>query len=170
MARLYTFDLEAAVEAAMHVFWRDGYDLASVTDLQDTMGIQRGSLYKAFGSKKKLFLKAFDRYVTQCVDPGIAMLTQSDGSGREHIRRFFEMIPPNEMRGCLLCNSAAGAAGTDDDVRQAVSGQLERLRGAFEKALTTEIPNSDERWAEAERLTQLYIGKRVESRTASRHA
>ncbi|MEM7214383.1 MAG: TetR/AcrR family transcriptional regulator [Pseudomonadota bacterium] len=164
MARPYSYNPETALEAAMHVFWRDGYDLASLSDLQNSMGIQRGSLYKEFGSKKNLFLMAFDRYVKEFVDPGIDLLTQSDGTGKERIGRFFDMIPEEERRGCLLCNSAAGAAGTDDDIRRVVSLQMERLRKAFEQALIKENTDPGERRSEAERLTQLYIGKRVESR------
>jgi len=166
MARPYSFDPEVALEAAMNVFWRDGYDLASLSALQSAMGIQRGSLYQEFGSKKQLFLKALERYVTKFVDPGVALLAQSDHPGKERISRFFEMVPPNETRGCLLCNSAAGAAGTDDDVRKAVSVQLERLRIAFDTALTKDYSCSDERRHKAERLTQLYIGKRIEMRAA----
>ncbi len=164
MARPYSFDPEVALEAAMTVFWRDGYDLASITDLQNAMGIKRGSLYQEFGSKKDLFLKALDRYVKHFVDPGITLLTQSEESGKERIRRFFDLIPPDEARGCLLCNSAAGSAGTDSDIRKFVSTQIERLRSAFDTALATDTTDAKERRSEAERLTQLYIGKRVEAR------
>jgi TetR/AcrR family transcriptional repressor of nem operon len=164
MVRPYSYNPEVALEAAMHVFWRSGYDSASLSDLQSAMGIQRGSLYQEFGSKKELFLKAFERYVKEFVDPGIDLLTQSDDSGRDCINRFFDMIPDEERRGCLLCNSAAGAAGTDRDVLNVVSVQIERLRGAFEKALVKETTDPSERRSEAERLTQLYIGKRVEAR------
>lgn len=167
MARPYSYDPEVALEAAMHIFWRDGYDLASLSDLQDAMGIQRGSLYKEFGSKKKLFLKAFDQYVKEFVTPGIILLTQSDGSGRDRISSFFNMIPENEKRGCLLCNSAAGAARTDSDIHQVVSVQIERLRRAFEEALITKTKDPNERRSEAERLTQIYIGKRVEIRSGA---
>ena len=167
MARPYSFDPKTALEAAMHVFWRDGYDLASLSDLQNAMGIQRGSLYQEFGSKKQLFLRAFDLYVAQFVDPGITMLSEADCPGSERIKRFFDMIPANEKRGCLLCNSAAGSAGTDDDVRLVVSTQLKRLRNAFNIALIDEYSEPTERWIEAERLTQLYIGKRVEARVVA---
>jgi len=167
MARPYTFDPETALEAAMHVFWRDGYDLASLTELQSEMGIQRGSLYQEFGSKKGLFLKALDHYVMLFVHPGIKLLTQPEGSGSDRINRFFELIPANENRGCLLCNSAAGAAGSDSDVRFAISVQLERLREAFDGALVDDIADRLERRQQAEQYTQLYIGKRVEARTAN---
>ncbi len=165
MARPYSFDPKAALEAAMHVFWQEGYDLASLSRLQDAMGIQRGSLYQEFGSKKKLFLKALNHYVVHFVDPGIELLTQSGGSGRDRIKRFFDMVPTDESRGCLLCNSAAGVAGTDDEVRQIISMQLGRLRKAFDNALVEECEDQNKRRSEAERLTQLYIGKRVEART-----
>lgn len=167
MARPYSFDPDTALDAAMHVFWRDGYDLASLSTLQEAMGIQRGSLYQEFGSKKGLFLKAFDRYVVLFVDPGLVILCEAEGTGRERISRFFEMIPADETRGCLLCNSAAGAAGTDEDVRRVVSVQLERLRSAFETALSADETDAGECQAEAARLTQLYIGKRVEARAVA---
>lgn len=164
MARPYSFDPEAALEAAMQVFWRDGYDLASLNSLQNAMGIKRGSLYQEFGSKKALFLKALDRYIDQYVDPGVALLTGADGSGMDRIDRFFDLVPCDERRGCLLCNSAAGVAGTDRDVQRVISTQLGRLRNAFDVALSADIPEQSLRRAEAEKLTQTYIGKRVESR------
>lgn len=164
MARPYSFDPDVALDAAMHVFWRAGYDLASLSDLQSAMGIQRGSLYQEFGSKKKLFLKALALYVTKFVDPGIDVLTRSGDTGQDRIKRFFDMVPSDETRGCLLCNSAAGAAGTDDDVRHAIAEQLERLRKAFDSALVKDYLDQTERREKAEGLTQLYIGKRVEAR------
>ena len=56
------FDIEDAVGDAMNVFWTRGYHATSLTDLLDVTGLSRGSLYKAFGDKKSLFLKAMDRY------------------------------------------------------------------------------------------------------------
>lgn len=149
----------------MQVFWRDGYELARLADLQSRMGIQRGSLYQEFGSKKQLFLKALGRYVALHVDPGITLLLQSDMSGEDRIAAFFGAIPEEEPRGCLLCNTAAGIAGTDEDMRQAVSTQLVRFRDAFDAALTDVVQSSDERHKEASRLMREYIGKRVEART-----
>lgn len=57
-----TFDAETALENAMQVFWRKGYEGASLTDLTAAMGISPPSLYAAFGSKEALFRKAMDRY------------------------------------------------------------------------------------------------------------
>jgi AcrR family transcriptional regulator len=56
------FDEDKALDAALGVFWRQGYEGASLSDLTNAMGINRPSLYAAFGNKEKLFRLALDRY------------------------------------------------------------------------------------------------------------
>src|ERR1700722_4580391 len=62
LGRPRAFNLERALESALQVFWRRGYEGASLSDLTRAMRINRPSLYAAFGNKKALFLKALDRY------------------------------------------------------------------------------------------------------------
>lgn len=62
MGRPREFDAEKAVMRAMQLFWRQGYEGTSLTDLTEELGITRPSLYAAFGSKEALFLKALDLY------------------------------------------------------------------------------------------------------------
>ena len=62
MGRPREFDVDAAVEAAMRVFWEKGYDGATLSDLTSAMGINRSSMYTIFGDKEALFRKAIDRY------------------------------------------------------------------------------------------------------------
>jgi AcrR family transcriptional regulator len=62
MGRPREFDTEKAIARAMRLFWRQGYEGTSLTDLTEELGITRPSLYAAFGSKEALFLKALDRY------------------------------------------------------------------------------------------------------------
>ncbi len=57
-----TFDLENAIEQAMLLFWKKGFDATSLRDLTNALGISRPSLYAAFGSKEGLFKLALDRY------------------------------------------------------------------------------------------------------------
>ncbi|MGC2716955.1 MAG: helix-turn-helix domain-containing protein, partial [Pseudolabrys sp.] len=56
------FDLDLALERAMHVFWAKGYEGAALSDLTRAMRINRPSLYAAFGNKEQLFRKVLDRY------------------------------------------------------------------------------------------------------------
>ena len=57
-----TFDADKALDAAMHVFWRKGYEGTSLSDLTTAMEISRPSLYAAFGDKEALFRQVLDRY------------------------------------------------------------------------------------------------------------
>src|SRR3546814_13184383 len=75
MGRPRSFDIDEALDRALEVFWRKGYEGASLSDLTEAMGIARPSLYAAFGNKEELFCKALDRYVEQKV---------------AHVRKAFE--------------------------------------------------------------------------------
>src|SRR4051794_21442736 len=56
------FDTEKALDQAMRIFWKHGYEAASLPQLTRAMGINRPSMYAAFGNKESLFRKALDRY------------------------------------------------------------------------------------------------------------
>jgi AcrR family transcriptional regulator len=62
MGRARAFDADEALDKAMTVFWSKGYDGASLSDLTEAMGINRPSLYAAYGNKQQLFRKALERY------------------------------------------------------------------------------------------------------------
>src|SRR5580658_1499508 len=62
MGRPRSFDLDKAAERALHVFWQKGYEGTSLSDLTKAMGINRPSLYAAFGDKEALFRKVLERY------------------------------------------------------------------------------------------------------------
>jgi AcrR family transcriptional regulator len=62
MGRARAFDADEALDRAMTVFWRKGYEGTSLTDLTEAMGINRPSLYAAYGNKEELFRKALERY------------------------------------------------------------------------------------------------------------
>ena len=63
VGRPRTFDTEKALDRALKIFWRKGYEGTSLPDLTKAMGISRPSLYAAFGNKEALFRRAIDRYI-----------------------------------------------------------------------------------------------------------
>jgi AcrR family transcriptional regulator len=62
MGRARAFDTDEALDRAMIVFWRKGYEGTSLSDLTEAMGINRPSLYAAYGNKEELFRKVLERY------------------------------------------------------------------------------------------------------------
>src|SRR6266852_7317105 len=63
IGRPRAFDIDKALDKALKVFWRKGFEGTSLPDLTKAMGINRPSLYAAFGNKEELFRKVLDRYV-----------------------------------------------------------------------------------------------------------
>ena len=76
------FDVDEALDRALQVFWRKGYEGASLPDLTEAMGINRPSLYAAFGNKEELFRKALDRYAERAGGLRLASAERADGAGR----------------------------------------------------------------------------------------
>ncbi|MEN3290565.1 MAG: hypothetical protein V7634_4865, partial [Bradyrhizobium sp.] len=62
MGRPREFDVEKALDAALGVFWRKGYEGASYADLTEATGVERPALYSAFGNKEALFRRVLARY------------------------------------------------------------------------------------------------------------
>jgi AcrR family transcriptional regulator len=109
------FDVERALDAALKVFWAKGYDGASLDDLTGAMGINRPSLYAAFGNKENLFRRALDRYGRGPAAHACAALQAP--TAREVAERMLTgtvalLTNPRHPRGCLVVQGAL-ACGDD---------------------------------------------------------
>ena len=139
MPRPKEFDPDKALEKAMQVFWRKGYEATSVQDLVDQMGINRFSLYATFGDKHRLFLSALNRYQQKLVSENLRALEHSQ-EGLQAIRRFFQAsvewaLAQKSCQGCLMTNSTVELAAHDKDAAAIVRASLKRIEEAFYKAL-----------------------------------
>src|SRR5207342_638017 len=102
------FDIDEALDCALEVFWRRGYEGASLPDLTEAMGINRPSLYAAFGNKEALFRKAVDRYVDSTSAHVRGALEEPTARGV--VERLFSgsvalITDPGNPRGCFLVQS-----------------------------------------------------------------
>jgi len=115
--RQRSFDKESALEKAMLVFWKNGYMGTSLTDLTDAMGINKPSLYAAFGNKEALFNQTIELYLAKYGLVHSAYLVTSGLSLKERIRNYFLSIiamltDANLPKGCLICLCTSEAAGS----------------------------------------------------------
>jgi AcrR family transcriptional regulator len=115
MGRPRGFDEGAALEAAMRVFWEKSYEGATIADLTEAMGINRSSMYAAFGDKESIFRRVMERYradrmtyIRQALaQPSLRQVV----AGLIHGTAEF-LSRPDNPRGCLSIQGAL-ACGTD---------------------------------------------------------
>src|ERR1700688_3300378 len=121
IGRPRSFDTDAALDRALQVFWRKGYEGATLSDLTKAVGVNRPSLYAAFGGKEALFRKALDRYLD-----GPAAYTQEalkEPTARaviEHLLRGAADLNTARRNpgGCLMVQGALAGGEAADSIRQ----------------------------------------------------
>ena len=133
------FDADEAVADAMEVFWERGYGATSIEDLTAGTGLARGSIYKAFDSKKALFLQALDRYTAASLERRAAMLAR-EGPVREAIRATFaydvsRSSGADGRKGCMLLAAATEMLPHDADVAERVDTMFRRMRALLADAI-----------------------------------
>ena len=135
------FDLERALDAALELFWQKGYEGASLSDLTAAMGINRPSLYAAFGNKEALFCKALARYAEGPAAYVRAALNER--TARAVAERLLSeaadrLTDPHHPPGCLAVHGALTCGEEAEPIRQALIAQ----RAASEAALRERFERS----------------------------
>ena len=136
------FDADRALDRALAVFWRNGYEGASLPALTKAMGINRPSMYAAFGNKAALFRKAVERY-----DRGPAGYTRKalkEPTAREVVEALLEGIValltrPQNPRGCLMVQGALACGENANRIRHELamrrSAGVDAIRRRFQRAI-----------------------------------
>ena len=140
MGRHREFQLEEALDAALRMFWRKGYEGTSYADLTEATGLERPSLYAAFGNKEALFRRALARYDEQYLGylPEALQKPTSREVAAHLVHKAVELNTRYpDHTGCLGINGALAGSDDAEPVRQAlvefrVAGQ-DRLRERFER-------------------------------------
>lgn len=133
------FDPDAALEAAMQLFWRRGYGATSLQELLECMGIARSSFYQSFGGKRAMFELALDRYRENLARSLREELTAAP-SGFAFICATLESVAGevgrnDDRRGCLVFNSAAEFGQSDPGVAAHVRTSIDAFARVFAEAV-----------------------------------
>ncbi|AWM05602.1 TetR/AcrR family transcriptional regulator [Bradyrhizobium symbiodeficiens] len=138
------FDHDEVLRIAFDQFWRNGVRGTSLSDIARDAGVQRGSLYNAFGSKEALFLQAYERYAGDYL--AALQKALATGSLRKRLTAFFDLTITNfragkPPRGCpttrgLMELGAAEGEGLDEDARLVFAGLISRITALVQDTLS----------------------------------
>jgi len=170
VARAKEFDEDAVLLKAMHLFWEQGYEKTSMSDLVAYMGVHKRSMYDTFGDKHSLYVKALHRY-SKMVEDSIERALSGVTPAKEAIRMLFERVIQGEKpKGCLMVNTAVELAPHDPVakawVNEGLSNQDQMIRRLIETGQQT---GEFDQGLDAEQLanyfTNALTGLRVLSKT-----
>ena len=133
-----TFDREEAVETAMRLFWRHGYEGVSISDLTAAIGIAPPSLYAAFGSKAGLYRETLDRYAAL---PGPLGGLERSATLVEAVEGLLTAAvqaasDPRRERGCMVSSGMLDCALEHEELGRDLSARRRAMREAIAIALS----------------------------------
>ncbi len=143
------------LDAALQVFWRQGYEATSLDDLTAAMGLSRSSFYSAFGSKQGVFIAALRSYSEAALQ---ALQELSDPKGDDPVSAMMAALadPEGGPRGCMLVNCITELAPHQEEVAAIGRRHLERIEDLFARAISPDDPEKGRDKARA--LSALAIG------------
>lgn len=172
MARKLIKDL--ALQQAMQLFWTHGYHATSMDMLTKALGVEKPSIYAAFGNKHDLYIAALIHYRTELLKL-VRHVLNADTSPRANLDRMLRLMMtslynPATPIGCLVTNSALELADHDEDVALQVKLMLDELTQAFAQVIQRgqdagEITHSASAQLLARFLIQWTEGVRITEKT-----
>jgi AcrR family transcriptional regulator len=166
------FDRAAALDAAMRLFWRHGYDATPISALTEAMGITPPQLYAAFGDKRRLFDEAVGKYVAEDGAFGAAALEQP--TAREAVEALLrtaarELTAPGRPAGCFCVlgalNCAPGSAEVEADLRRHRAAGEAGIRRRIEAGRSAgELPAGTDAEALAKFYALVFQGMSLQAR------
>lgn len=141
MARPKTYDDRVTLCAARDLFWAKGYEATSIGDLEQRTGLNRSSIYLAYGSKRGLFDAALRSYREDVFETLLGPIKQAS-AGLLEIAEFYRSLaehlradPDRTARGCFMVNTMAELGASDVDAARIGNAHLRRLHSALAGAL-----------------------------------
>ncbi|MGE1008883.1 TetR/AcrR family transcriptional regulator [Bacillus cereus] len=138
MGRKISFNKEQALNKAMHLFWEKGYDATYISDLIETMGISRSTLYDSFGDKDALFklvLEHYKNYGSQkrnLLFSGINAKASLTSFFYQHIEKCYSDEIP---KGCIITNSSLLIGKIDPAIEEILINDFNELEKVFKQVI-----------------------------------
>jgi AcrR family transcriptional regulator len=132
------FDTDQALERALKVFWRKGYEGSTLPDLTHAMGINRPSLYAAFGNKEALFRKVMDRYAegpAAYVRQALAEPTARRVAERLLLGAVDLVTNPRNPGGCLAVHGALACGDEAQSIRRELISRRSKREATLRQRL-----------------------------------
>jgi len=165
------FDTERALEKALHVFWRHGYEGSSLAELTAAMGINRPSLYAAFGNKEELFRRVLDHYAATA--DALHENAMRQPTARAAVGFLLQTVAEltgdrSKPRGCLMVQSALVCGASGECVKQELIARRASMRAAWRKRFQQaqadgDLPAGADPAALARYLSAITAGMAVEA-------
>ena len=128
------FDRDEVLGKALELFWAQGYEATGMSQLQSHLGVGRQSLYNTFGNKMNLYLEALRNYFEDRYSLSRDVLSQP-GLVLDNLgilfQTMFELIQESDHCGCFVGNSLAEFGGSNAEMREILTGFLNRLEKLF---------------------------------------
>jgi AcrR family transcriptional regulator len=166
-----SFDRDAALDAALEVFWEKGYESASISDLTAAMGINPPSLYAAFGDKDRLFLAAIERYQARAGEscPYCDEPTARGAIERLLIYMVTQLTQSDHPRGCLMMMAASTSGSASEALQKALAEKRanarERMRLRIKEGIRDgDVPSDADPAALADFYSTLMAGMSQQAR------
>ena len=138
MARPIEFDRPQAVNRALSLFWRQGYQATTLAELLQTMGIGRSSFYAAFTDKRTFFIECLDLWAARTLD--LLQRARTERPPVDALQDFFErsFVGTRGAKahwGCMLVNTVLELAGVDDELAARASHHMGEMQQVFQACL-----------------------------------
>lgn len=134
MAGTKRFEPSEALDRALRVFWEKGFEGASYSELTSATGLNKSSLYNAFGDKQALYIKCLERFSETIAQPEMALLRRPDFA--DAIAGLFESLVQRmndaaQPRGCLVTMAALELGGAEGPVGALIRANLQEWLSAL---------------------------------------
>jgi len=137
--RKRTFDEGVALEAIRGTFWDRGYAATSLDDIMQATGLGKGSLYAAFGNKRRMFALALRQYCAGLVADAKRALHGPDAGAMKRLDAYLRRMSgvfTSSKRGCLLSKAVAEVVGEDDEAKEIVLQCFQKYEHVLADVLT----------------------------------